>query len=134
MCLCDRMNPRLTLPSTYCFDNNDPNSKAQLWDVPAKGATGPVRVINTNLCLDAGNNPGNGSGLKVWTCYDGLLQQTWKRGAGNSNTFALSNGQCLDVERGSTGQSLLPYSALENVQTWQCSNNGDVQQVFYTLS
>jgi hypothetical protein len=28
-------------------------------------------------------------------------------------------GQCLDVERGSTGQSLLPYSALENVQTWQ---------------
>ncbi|RSH84048.1 hypothetical protein EHS25_005293 [Saitozyma podzolica] len=76
---------------TYCFDNNDPNSKAQLWDVPAKGATGPVRIINTDLCLDAGNNPGNGSGLKVWTCYDGLIQQTWKRGAGNSNTFGLSN-------------------------------------------
>jgi hypothetical protein len=101
-----------------------------LWDLPAEGATGPVRLINTDLCLDVGNNPANGAGAKVWTCYDGLLQQTWKR---NGDNFALTNGQCLDVEKGSTGQKLLPYSALENIQTWQCSNNGDVQQIFYTL-
>jgi hypothetical protein len=84
---------------------------------------------NTGLCLDAGLSPSNGSGpIKVWTCYQGLLQQTWNF---SGNNLKLPNNQCLDVTRDSTGQTQSPYSYLETLQNWQCSTNGDPQQIFF---
>jgi hypothetical protein len=42
--------------------------------------------------------------------------------------------QCLDVTAGSTGVNEEPYSWFRSLQTWECSNNGDPQQVFYEIS
>lgn len=34
---------------------------------------------HTNLCLDAGSNPTDGSRVHLWQCYDGLPQQAWEQ-------------------------------------------------------
>ena len=57
-------------------------------DVP-----GPIKLHGTDLCLDAGDSPANGSPITVYTCYDGLLQQTWDFSA--DQTVSLSNGESL---------------------------------------
>lgn len=69
---------------SYCFDPSSEFINNQLWDYPAPGsaATGPIQLHNsgssTPLCLDFGSNPGNGIGAKVWTCYPGVNQQTFR--------------------------------------------------------
>jgi hypothetical protein len=45
-----------------------------------------------------------------------------------------ASDQCLDVTAGSTGVNEEPYSWFRSIQTWECSNNGDPQQVFYEIS
>lgn len=46
---------------------------------------------NPSLCLDAGNDPANGSGLKLWSCGDGWLQQSWTHEG--INLLSLDNSQ-----------------------------------------
>ncbi|GFZ48292.1 hypothetical protein JCM24511_06040 [Saitozyma sp. JCM 24511] len=117
---------------TYCLSNSDSNTGLQLWSLPTN-SSGPVTLHdNDGLCLDAGDNPADGSAVKIWTCYDGLDQQTWTRSA--TNTLSLSNNQCLDVTADSTTVNEEPYSLLRTLQTWQCSTNGDPQQIFNTLN
>lgn len=117
---------------SYCFA--DPSSTAQnfqLFDLPDVGTAGNVQLHGTDLCLDAGDDPANASGIKVWTCGDGWLQQTWTFEA--ANRLSLGNGQCLDVVAGSGPINAKPYGSEEELQTWACSNNGDPQQVFYVV-
>ncbi|GHJ86681.1 hypothetical protein NliqN6_3083 [Naganishia liquefaciens] len=91
----------------------------QLWDVPAKGTFGPIKMKNKDLCLDAGSTPlQNGRGLKLWTCYDGLYQQTFFR-TEDDHLAIYNDVQCADVKR-EDGTTL---------QTWQCSGNNP-QQIF----
>jgi hypothetical protein len=74
---------------TYCFPNNSTDVVNQLWDVPAKGSSGLVKLHTKNFCFDAGSNPGNGIGMKIWQCYNGLFQQTWTYS--NDNKLFLTN-------------------------------------------
>ncbi|RSH82126.1 hypothetical protein EHS25_006059 [Saitozyma podzolica] len=125
---------------TYCLSNSDSDTGLQLWSLPTN-TSGPVTLHdNDGLCLDAGDNPADGSAVKIWTCYDGLDQRTWTRSA--TNTLSLSNNElrssvgpgCLDVTAASTSVNEEPYSLLKTLQTWQCSTNGDPQQIFNTLN
>ncbi|ORY26945.1 hypothetical protein BCR39DRAFT_469795, partial [Naematelia encephala] len=131
---------------SYCFaDPSSTSQNFQLFDLPAVGSSGNVQLHGTNYCLDAGDNPANGSGIKIWTCGDGWLQQTWD--FESDKRLSLSNGewifntlnthtnylwcigQCLDVVAGSGPTQTKPYGSEENLQTWECSTNGDKQQV-----
>lgn len=89
-----------------------------------------LQLAGTNFCLDAGVNPANGSGMKIWTCYDGLLQQTWSVNA--NRLISLGNNQCLDVTLESGRRDIKPYGSLKDLQTWQCSAT-DPQQLFVLL-
>lgn len=54
---------------------------------------GKFQVAGTNFCVDAGVNPGNGSKLHLWQCYQGLPQQQWYWT--NDNRIALTGqGEC----------------------------------------
>lgn len=80
------------ISSSYCFANEDPDVGLQLWDAQ-NGARGNIALhSNPDLCLDAGNDPANGSPLKLWSCGDGWLQQTWNYETG-SNLLALDNSE-----------------------------------------
>ncbi|EIW73070.1 hypothetical protein TREMEDRAFT_19145, partial [Tremella mesenterica DSM 1558] len=117
---------------SYCFANNDQFVKNQLWDYTV-GQTGLIKLHGQNLCLDAGDNPGNAASLKVWTCYDGLLQQTWNFQTANVLSLPNSGYQCLDVVSGSQPGTQKPYNSVGDLQTWECSTNNDPQQIFYQL-
>ncbi|KAH6867250.1 ricin B lectin domain-containing protein, partial [Coprinopsis sp. MPI-PUGE-AT-0042] len=64
------------------FANGTP---VQIYDcngTPAQNWTinhGPTKIqlAGTSFCMDAGSSPGNGVGLKIWQCYDGLPAQQW---------------------------------------------------------
>lgn len=64
--------------------------------------------------------------MKIWQCYDGLLQQTWNV-ASDGGLFALSNNQCLDVTKEDHPSPGYIYGNSNPVQTWICSS-GDQQQ------
>jgi len=115
-----------------CFSDSDPFASLQKWTFNPS-APGAITVTgansNTPLCLDAGNNPSNGSGMKIYTCYPGLLQQTWSF---NGNGLAsLSNGQCLNVRAESGPGFNKPYGSLKDTQTWACSSS-DPNEKFTT--
>jgi len=108
------------------FENGTPvqlydcnGTRAQDW-LLQRGST-KIRLAGTNFCLDAGSTPGNGVGMKIWECYDGLPAQQWYYT--DDNRIALEGkGQCLD----------LPNGVLTNgnqVQTWQCTD-GNTNQVW----
>ena len=102
---------------TCRYDCN--GSAAQNWTVI--NGTGPskVQLAGTNFCLDAGSNPGNGVGMKIWTCFSGLPQQQWY--ITGDNRIALENqGLCLDLTNGNLQNG-------NQVQTWQCTNNNNNQ-------
>ncbi|GLB36857.1 putative G-X-X-X-Q-X-W domain-containing protein [Lyophyllum shimeji] len=78
-----------------------------------------VQVHGTTYCLDAGSNPGNGVGMKIWTCYDNLPAQQWY--FTNDSRIALENhGLCLDLTNG-------VHVPGNQVQTWQCTDNNNNQ-------
>ncbi|WOO78987.1 Endo-1,4-beta-xylanase A [Vanrija pseudolonga] len=61
-----------------CYNDNE----NQKWFVDRTFATDVGAIspwAHHELCLDAGTNPGDGSKVKIWQCYDGLPQQTWRR-------------------------------------------------------
>lgn len=100
-----------------CFANGDTFVDEQLWDMP--NGTGQIKLhSNPDLCLDAGENPGDGSkGMKIWTCLD-VPQQQWTFANDHLST---TNGQCLDTEKESTQSYQKPYVSDKSVQTWSCS-------------
>lgn len=89
--------------------------------------TGQVKLhAKPHLCLDAGDNPANGSGIKIYTCLD-VPQQQWTLEDGLLKLKSLN--QCLDVEKESTQSYSKPYISLKDLQTWECSQP-DVFQHF----
>ncbi|PPQ75089.1 hypothetical protein CVT24_010154 [Panaeolus cyanescens] len=92
---------------------------AQMWAIRRGGQQ--LKVAGTNYCLDAGSNPANGIGMKIWTCYDNLPQQKWLYNS--QNQLVLQNlGLCLDLENGITTNG-------NKVQTWRCAS-GNLNQVW----
>lgn len=129
----------LTIGSKTCSDSE---ASDQVWDLP--NGTGQVKLHGTDLCLDAGENPSNGIGAKVWTCGD-YPQQQWTmdgnqlKTANSKYTIMLSRtsaeclDQCLDVTKES-GYAVKPkpYGTyrLKAMQTWECSTNQDPYMAF----
>ncbi|KAH6906254.1 G-X-X-X-Q-X-W domain-containing protein [Coprinopsis sp. MPI-PUGE-AT-0042] len=117
------------------FENGTPvqiydcnGSAAQKWVFNVGSPHVPVRLAGTNFCLDAGSNPYNSQGvkLKIWDCYDGLLQQDWYHSPANgkivlSQIRAGINGFCLDVTDGRFENS-------NEVQVWECTENNANQK------
>ncbi|KAL0955591.1 hypothetical protein HGRIS_001827 [Hohenbuehelia grisea] len=94
----------------YVFDCN--GTGAQNW-VLGFGST-KVQLNGTNLCLDAGSNPGSGTLMKIWQCFDNLPAQQWFHTG--DNRIALENkGQCLDLPSGNSTNN-------NRVQIWQCAD------------
>ncbi|KAF9556255.1 hypothetical protein CPC08DRAFT_694670 [Agrocybe pediades] len=92
------------------FDCN--GTPAQNWFF-VRGST-KIQLANTNFCLDAGSNPANGVGLKIWQCFDNLPAQQWF--FTNDNRIALENqGQCVDLTNGILTNA-------NQVQTWKCTD------------
>jgi hypothetical protein len=53
-------------------DCNNPSTIT--WDI--NPGSGSVLVSGSGLALDAGSSPSNNGGVKLWTSYPGLYQQT----------------------------------------------------------
>jgi len=85
------------------------------WSYTAQGL---VQLGNSGFCLDAGTNPHNNVGLKIWQCYPGLSNQIWKL-AGNTISVADASGgfnQCVDkTQNGVVSNGFSP------LQTYQCT-------------
>lgn len=89
--------------------------------------TGQVKLhANPSLCLDAGDNPANDSGLKIYDCLD-VPQQQWTLEGGFLKIKPLN--LCLDVAKESTHSYSKPYVSLKDLQMWECSEP-DVYQHF----
>ncbi|KAF9466903.1 ricin B lectin domain-containing protein [Collybia nuda] len=99
------------------YDCND--TPAQGWRLNSEGTS--IVLWGTDFCLDAGSNPGNGVGMKIWTCYGDLPAQSWYWSDDNRITLQ-GKGLCLDLPNGSTQNG-------NQVQTWQCSN-GNTNQIW----
>ncbi|KAJ8508457.1 hypothetical protein ONZ45_g9262 [Pleurotus djamor] len=95
------------------------NSPEQAWEI-ASGST-KVKLAGSNFCLDAGEAPGNGVQMKVWTCYDNLPAQQWY--FTQDRRIALENkGLCLDLPNGNNADGT-------TLQTWQCTD-GNTNQIW----
>lgn len=101
------------------FDCN--NTPAQNWNIVL--GQGHVQLAWTGFCLDAGSNPANGVGMKIWQCFDNLPAQDWFYTA--DDRVALTNqGFCLDLTDGNIANA-------NQIQIWKCTDN-DVNQVWTT--
>jgi len=61
--------------SGYPITTQDCNFASTIrWDI--NPGSGSVLVSGTNYAMDAGSNPGNNGGVKIWQSYPGLYQQT----------------------------------------------------------
>ncbi|RDB27192.1 Endo-1,4-beta-xylanase A [Hypsizygus marmoreus] len=90
---------------------------AQKWVI--NRANTKVKLANTNFCLDAGSNPANAVGMKIWTCYDNLPAQAWYYT--DDNRIAVTGrGLCLDLTNGVLTNS-------NRLQTWWCTDNNKNQ-------
>jgi hypothetical protein len=72
-----RAGPPADRARWQCYNDNE----NQKWFVDRIFATDVGQIspwAHHDLCLDAGTNPGDGSKVKIWQCYDGLPQQTWR--------------------------------------------------------
>lgn len=68
-------------------------SEASQWDISP--GSGSVILSGTDFALDAGENPHDFVGAKIWQSYPGLTQQTWF--LTGDNRIAITGGtQCLD--------------------------------------
>ncbi|WVQ79829.1 hypothetical protein IAT38_001929 [Cryptococcus sp. DSM 104549] len=88
------------------------------WDI--NPGSGSITLHGTGYALDAGTGTQNNEGLKLWTSYPGLYQQTWT--LASDNTIRISGGnQCLDE-----GPDQKP-------QTYECFT-GNENQIWYLLN
>ncbi|KAG6886767.1 hypothetical protein C0992_002478 [Termitomyces sp. T32_za158] len=92
-------------------------SDAQMWNIMPGQTT--VKVHINNFCLDAGSTPGNGVGMKIWECFDGLAAQTWFY-TDDQRIALLNQGLCLDLTNGVHVDS-------NQVQTYVCTDNNTNQ-------
>ncbi|KAH8813540.1 20 kDa protein having G-X-X-X-Q-X-W motif-containing protein [Flagelloscypha sp. PMI_526] len=108
-------------------------TEAQSFTYP-NGGTGAIKLAShPEFCLDAGENPTNGSKVHLWTCYDGLSQQTWYHHY--LGTLRLDNSElCLDLTDGNTANG-------NQLQVYHCSGGtfdkdgqilGNSNQVWFT--
>ena len=59
--------------ASVASEDCDTSQKYHLWDI--ERGSGSVILFNSQLALDAGENPSNGGSLKIWTSYRGLYQR-----------------------------------------------------------
>ncbi|TFK97690.1 ricin B lectin domain-containing protein [Pterulicium gracile] len=94
---------------------NDCNgSPSQKWVI--KRGRGQVKVSGTNFCLDATSaTPPDGTGLKIWQCYDDLVAQQWFFDGSTKQIWLNNNagGGCVDLTDGDTANG-------RQVQVWSC--------------
>ncbi|KAI5452354.1 hypothetical protein NCC49_000914 [Naganishia albida] len=77
-----------------------------------------IKLAGTNFCLDASFPLGNGTPMKIWTCYDGLVQQRWNYNLA-AQLYLVDQGQCLDLTDGNIDNGTV-------CQTWECdASNGN---------
>lgn len=79
----------MLIASSDCWSNTETFIEEQLWDLP--NGQGQVKLHgHDDLCLDAGENPSDGSdGVKLYTCLD-VPQQQWNFVEG---TLQTANGK-----------------------------------------
>ncbi|KAF7440069.1 hypothetical protein PC9H_000412 [Pleurotus ostreatus] len=109
-CLDVRGNTLANGTPVQIYDCN--GTGAQKWAI-SRGQT-HVRLAGTNFCLDAGSRPGNGVGMKIWTCFDNLPAQEWYY-TGDNRIALFNKGLCLDLTDGSLTNS-------RQTQTWKCTD------------
>ena len=63
------------VPSNGVEIFTEPCNVASLWNIN-EGSGSILLASNPNFALDAGTNPQNNGGLKLWQSYPGLFQQT----------------------------------------------------------
>ncbi|PPQ65558.1 hypothetical protein CVT24_010821 [Panaeolus cyanescens] len=97
-------------------------SAAQNWIIKHGDQT-TVQVAGTNFCLDAGSDPKDLVGMKIWQCFKGLSAQSWSYTP--DSLIRLSNTeQCLDLTGGKTNNA-------NQVQTYRC-NERNTNQLWTT--
>ena len=80
-----------------------------------------IKFAGTSLCIDATTAPPpNGTGLKLWQCYDDLPAQMWYWDALNKNIWLHNTGQCVDLTDGDLTNG-------RQTQVWQCSSGNPNQ-------
>lgn len=73
------------------------------------------RRTGTNQCMDAGDNPGDGTNIYTWDCNFALQNQTWESIASQygGNAFRrLNTSKCIDAYN--------PYNG-RTAYTWGCA-------------
>ncbi|KAF8513975.1 ricin B lectin domain-containing protein [Gautieria morchelliformis] len=109
-CLDVRGNVQANGTPVQIFDCN--GTGAQKWVINSSNTK--VQLANTNFCLDAGSNPANFVGMKIWTCFDNLPAQAWFY-TGDLRIAVTGKGQCLDLPNGDVTNG-------NQVQTYQCTD------------
>ncbi|RSH76867.1 uncharacterized protein EHS24_005269 [Apiotrichum porosum] len=99
-----------------CIDGNT----NQIWTKSITSGIGPIELKGTPFCLDAGDNPGDQSQLRIWDCYSGLPQQQFKV-QGDTLQVADKN-LCVDVPVVSI------YEDGTSMQVFTCFANNDQQK------
>ncbi|TYJ54649.1 hypothetical protein B9479_004683 [Cryptococcus floricola] len=101
------------------------------WNVTRDDPTGQISLQSKldDMCLSAGANPTNGGAVNLQAC--GGEGQKWHFAEYNAIELAGTNF-CLDVKEGSGPINQNPYSIIEELQIWECSDNND-NQYFYQL-
>ncbi|TFK97697.1 ricin B lectin domain-containing protein [Pterulicium gracile] len=99
---------------------------SQKWVI--RRGKGQIKLSGTNFCLDATDpNPANGTGLKIWQCYDDLIAQRWfydgvtKEIWLNNDNDEVGGGGCVDLADGNTTNG-------RQVQMWSCGGGNPNQK------
>ncbi|WVW81519.1 hypothetical protein I302_103513 [Kwoniella bestiolae CBS 10118] len=105
-----------------------------------------VKDVDTQDCLDAGDDVSNGSGITVQSCEEGKGSQMFKVGRSDSSEddqhnlmIAIGSGDsqkyCLDVEKDSTGSWSNPFGYEKELQAWECHapDHPDAAQQYFNL-
>ncbi|WWC57488.1 uncharacterized protein I303_100020 [Kwoniella dejecticola CBS 10117] len=117
----------------YCLHDTSPYVGLQLWNITLGTSAHVFLPAHPNLCLDAGQNPKNGSRLTTYGCGSPYTGQSW---FWDGTTLALDSrnpsealGLCLDVEYNSPRTPQKSYDRLKRLQIWKCFP-GSHQQIF----
>ncbi|AFR92718.1 hypothetical protein C343_00602 [Cryptococcus neoformans C23] len=87
--------------------------QAKTWDI--NPGSGSVILHGTNFALDAGTGSDNNEGVKIWTSYPGLFQQTWFL-TGDQRIAITGGNQCLD--EGDNGPQTYQCTPYNTNQVW----------------
>ncbi|KAF9264571.1 hypothetical protein L218DRAFT_998538 [Marasmius fiardii PR-910] len=99
-----------------------PCEDATTFTAPYFGFTGPFRVSNGTICLDARDgNPSNGNPPQAWSCVEGNTNQLWTLDGQAPDTGAHSitwagQDKCLQLNSDD-------YVVGEGVQLWDCNKS-----------